>query len=90
MQMNSGRIKTKDLYCAAYIISCGGRVEEIYFSENRRPDGRPFSATFVLSGENVDKLSQDFFQGQAKANLYDFKQALHSLKAKMMSLKILH
>jgi hypothetical protein len=46
------RIKTKDLYCAAYIVSRGGILEEILLTEDGR-HGRSASATFVLSGEDV-------------------------------------
>jgi hypothetical protein len=56
------RIKTKDLYCAAYIVSCGGVVEEILLNEDGRR-GRPASATFVISGDNVETLSQEFLHG---------------------------
>lgn len=84
--MTRNRVKTKDLYFAAYIISCGGIVEDIYLSENRRLDGRPFSATFVLSGENVAKLSEAFLQGQACANVIAFRQAMHRLRDKLLNL----
>lgn len=76
------RVKTKDLYCAAYIVSQGGVVEEILLSEDGRR-GRPSSATFVLSGENVAKLSQEFLHGQASANLAAFKMVMHQLKEMM-------
>lgn len=81
------RIKTKDLYCAAYIISRGGVIDEVFLTEDgrRRSGGirRPASATFVLSGENVESLSQEFFHGQATANLAAFKLAMHQLKELM-------
>jgi hypothetical protein len=76
------RIKTKDLYCAAYIVSCGGIVEEILLNEDGRR-GRSSSATFVISGDNVETLSQEFLHGQAKANLATFKLAMHQLKGMM-------
>ena len=82
MQMMSKQVKTKDLYCAAYIISRGGNVDEILLTEDGRR-GRPSSATFVLSGENVEELSQTFFHGQANANLAAFKLAMHQLKEMM-------
>jgi hypothetical protein len=76
------RIKTKDLYCAAYIVSRGGIVEEILLTEDGRR-GRPASAAFVLSGANVDQLAQEFLQGRAEANLATFKLAMHQLKGMM-------
>ena len=79
------RVKTKDLYCAAYIVCCGGTVEDIILSEDGRR-GRPSSATFVLSGANVEALSKEFLSGQAVANLASFKQAMNLLKERMFDL----
>ena len=62
------KVKTKDLYCAAYIVSRGGTVEDIILTEDGRR-GRPSSAVFVLSGANVDVLSREFLSGAAEANL---------------------
>jgi len=79
------KIKTKDLYCAAYIVSRGGTVEDITLTEDGRR-GRPSSATFVLSGDNVETLSKEFLSGQAEANLASFKQAMNQLKERMFDL----
>jgi hypothetical protein len=76
------RIKTKDLYCAAYIVSRGGTVEEIRLTEDGRR-GRPASAIFVLNGDDVDELAQEFLHGRAEANLATFKVAMHQLKGMM-------
>jgi len=79
------KIKTKDLYCAAYIVSRGGMVEDIILTEDGRR-GRSSSATFVLSGDNVEALSKEFLGGQAIANLASFKQAMNQLKERMFDL----
>jgi hypothetical protein len=79
------KIKTKDLYCAAYIVSRGGMVEDILLTEDGRR-GRPSSAVFVLSGEGVEALSKEFLSGQAEANLAAFKQAMNQLKERMFDL----
>jgi hypothetical protein len=79
------KIKTKDLYCAAYIVSRGGTVEDIVLTEDGRR-GRPSSAVFVLSGANVEALSKEFLSGQAEANLAAFKQAMNQLKERMFDL----
>jgi hypothetical protein len=76
------RIKTKDLYCAAYIVSRGGIVEEILLTGDGRR-GRSSSAIFVLSGAKVDELAQEFLHGRAEANLATFKLAMHQLKGMM-------
>jgi len=76
------KIKTKDLYCAAYIVSRGGMVEEILLTEDGRR-GRSSSATFVLSGANVEASSREFLSGEAQANLAAFKNAMHQLKEMM-------
>ena len=79
------KIKTKDLYCAAYIVSRGGTVEDVVLSEDGRR-GRSSSAIFVLSGENVERLSREFLSGRAEANLAAFKQAMNQLKDMMFEL----
>jgi hypothetical protein len=79
------KVKTKDLYCAAYIVSRGGTVEDIILTEDGRR-GRPSSATFVLSGDTVEALSKEFLSGQAEANLASFKQAMNQLKERMFDL----
>ena len=76
------KIKTKDLYCAAYIVSRGGMVEDIILTEDGRR-GRSSSATFILSGDKVAELSQDFLHGRASANLATFKLAMNQLKEMM-------
>jgi hypothetical protein len=76
------KVKTKDLYCAAFIVSCGGMVEDITLSEDGRR-GRSSSATFILSGDNVEALSKEFLSGQANANLAAFKMAMNQLKEMM-------
>jgi hypothetical protein len=76
------KVKTKDLYCAAYIVSQGGAVEDIVLTEDGRR-GRSSSATFVLSGDNVETLSREFLSGRASANLAAFKQAMNQLKEMM-------
>jgi hypothetical protein len=79
------KVKTKDLYCAAYIVSRGGTVEDILLTEGGRR-GRPSSAVFVLGGANVEALSKEFLSGQAEANLAAFKQAMNQLKERMFDL----
>lgn len=79
------KVKTKDLYCAAYIVSRGGTVEDIVLAEDGRR-GRPSSAVFVLSGANVDVLSREFLSGEAEANLAAFKNAMNQLKERMFDL----
>lgn len=78
------RVKTKDLYCGAYILSKGGTLEDVRLSENGRK-GRP-SVTFILSGENVRELTQEFLRGKAHVNLASFKMAINQLKEVMFDL----
>jgi len=78
------RIKTKDLYCGAYILSKGGTLEDAHLSADGRR-GRP-SVTFILGGENVKKLSQEFLGGRAHVNLASFKVAINQLKEVMFDL----
>ena len=72
------QIKTKDLYCGAYILSKGGTLQDAQVHTDGRK-GRPF-VTFVLAGERVKELSQEFSRGQASVNLALFKVAMNQLK----------
>jgi len=78
------RVKTKDLYCGAYILSKGGTLEDVRLSENGRK-GRP-SVTFILSGANARELTQEFLRGKAHVNLASFKMAINQLKEVMFDL----
>ncbi len=75
------RISTQDLYCGAYILSKGGLLEEARLTGG---SGRP-SVTFVLAGEGVDQLLQEFQSGQATINLASFKVAMSHLKDVMFN-----
>ncbi|MGE5598037.1 MAG: hypothetical protein ACM3XS_01495 [Bacteroidota bacterium] len=75
------RVTTQDLYCGAYILSKGGCLEEARITgSGQRP-----SVTFILSGQNVDKLAREFQSGQAMINLAAFKVAMTHLKDVMFS-----
>ena len=77
-------VKTKDLYCGAYILSKGGTLEEATLSADGRRS-RP-SVTFILTGENARELSQEFLRGKAHVNLASFKVAVNQLKDVMFDL----
>lgn len=76
------KVKTKDLYCAAFIACRGGALEEVILTPDGRR-GRPASVTFVLSGDNVEQLSREFLNGRATVNLASFKLAMHEMKERM-------
>jgi hypothetical protein len=77
----SMQVTTQDLYCGAYILSNGGCLEEARLDKT---GGRP-SVTFVLSGQDVDKLAREFQSGQAMINLVSFKVAMTHLKDVMFA-----
>lgn len=70
-------VKTRDLYCGAYILTKGGRVAETKVMEGK--DKRLF-VNFTFTGSSVEKDSAEYRSGQAVANLATFKTALEDLK----------
>ena len=77
------KITTNDLYCGAYVLSKGGRLAEIIMNHTH---GRQ-SCLFVLTGDEVPALHQEFLEGSAVVNLRDFKAAMIHLKDQMFSYK---
>jgi hypothetical protein len=78
------KVKTRDLYCGAYIISKGGTLEDVKLAEDGH-NGRP-AVTFILSGDNVDVLSREFHHGKANANVVALRAAVDQLKGIMFNL----
>ena len=70
------KIKTKDLWQSAFMLSRGGRLQALRVKE----DGQKREVIFVLCGENINHLKQEFRSGQATCRV-------SSLKASMMHLK---
>ncbi|MGE5581094.1 MAG: hypothetical protein ACM3X9_01000 [Bacillota bacterium] len=71
------RVTTQDLYCGAYILSKGGRLEETNLARGR--SGRPF-VSFTFSGPNVEDISNEYQSGRAIADMAAFKIAMEHLK----------
>jgi hypothetical protein len=76
------RVKTKDLYCAAFLASQGGALDDVILTPDGRR-GRLASVTFIFSGDNMEQLTREFLNGQATVNLATFKLAMHEMKERM-------
>jgi len=70
------KIKTKDLWQSAFMLSRGGRLQALRIKD----DGQRREVVFVLCGENIIHLKQEFQSGQATCRV-------NLLKASMMHLK---
>jgi hypothetical protein len=70
-------VTTQDLYCGAYIMSKGGRLEETSLARGR--SGRPF-VSFTFSGPNVEEIIGEYQSGRGTADMAAFKIAMEHLK----------
>ena len=75
MQGTMESVKTSDLYHSAYLLSNGGKLEEIRI---KGKDGR--TVEFEFTGENVAKLTQEYILGEATVNLRYLKSSLNHLR----------
>lgn len=71
------QVTTQDLYCGAYILSKGGRLEASSLTRGR--SGRPF-VSFTFSGPNVEDISNEYQSGRGTADMAAFKIAMEHLK----------
>ena len=72
-------IKTSDMYCASYILSEGGKLQNVQVSQR---DDRP-CAEFTLTGDDVLQLEQTFRSGKAMVDLMRFRTSLRHIKDNM-------
>jgi hypothetical protein len=78
--MSKQHITTQDLYCGAYFLTRGLKLENVNLIEGR--DFRK-SATFLFSGMKAEEVVQEYKCGQAVAPIGALKVALEYLKDEM-------
>ncbi len=70
------KIKTKDLWQSAFMLSRGIRLEDVSLNAG----GRKREVYFILDGEEVDELSQEFKTGQALCRVTALRGSMAHLK----------
>ncbi len=77
--VSTQRIKTKDLWQSAFMLSRGGRLKTLRIKDN----GQRREVIFILSGENINNLKEEFQSGQATCQVRLLKASLMHLKDEM-------
>lgn len=68
---------TQDLYCGAYLLTSGGRLEDTRLTRGR---GNRLFISFVFSGPEIEEQNQRYQNGQATVNVASYRIALEHLK----------
>ena len=76
------RLKTKDLWCSAFVLAKGGELETIQINKN---GGSKREAMFVLAGPDVTELSREYQTGHALCNVSRLRASMLHLKEQMFS-----
>jgi hypothetical protein len=71
------QITTQDLYCGAYLLSNGDRLDGTKLIRGR--GNRPL-VSFIFSGPEIEEHSRKYQNGQATVNVASFKIAIEHLK----------
>jgi hypothetical protein len=71
----SNQVSTSDLYEAGYYYISGFKLEKVdIVNQNRKEMGR-----FTFSGDGIQKAQLVYFNGEAMANLMDFRRTYFHL-----------
>jgi len=73
------RIKTKDLWQSAFLLAKGSHLQDLCV----KTDGHRQEVTFILSGENINRLKREFTSGQAVCRVGILKASMMHLKDEM-------
>jgi len=73
--MNPTRRETTDIFRGAFFMCMGGQLTEIRFKESGRP-----IASFLFSGQDLEKHDIAYVSGQALVNPVQLREALNHLR----------
>jgi len=73
---HSERLITNDLYLAAFLLCAGAELSRLEHNGRRRK-------SFVLSGEQVHRLRNEYESGTVRLNMRSFRESLVTVRRKM-------
>lgn len=73
-------LETTDLFKSAFLLSVGGVLSHIRIDYNGRR-----TATFLITGENLDRHHSDYVTGRALVNPITLKNALNHLRDQLFT-----
>lgn len=68
-------LEITDIFRGAFLLASGGDLAEIRIRNNGKR-----IATFLITGENLDKLDREYRTGQALVNPVQLREALNHLR----------
>jgi hypothetical protein len=68
-------LETTDIFRGAFLLASGGELAEVRVRNNGRR-----IATFLIAGENLAKLDQDYRTGRALVNPLQLRESLNHLR----------
>ena len=68
-------METTDIFRGAFLLAKGGELAGVTVSGNGRR-----IATFLISGENLDKLEREYRAGRALVNPLELRESLNHLR----------
>ncbi len=68
-------LETTDIFRGAYFLSCGGELRDVRIRNNGKR-----IATFLITGEDLDRLDRDYRTGRALVNPLQFRESLNHLR----------
>ncbi len=73
--MKTNSLETTDIFRGAFFLCRGAELSGIRFRHNGRP-----IATFLITGEGLDRLDKQYRNGQALVNPLQFRESLNHLR----------
>ena len=78
--MTDNHLETTDLFKSAFLLSMGGVLTHIRIDYNGRR-----TATFLITGENLDRHNSDYVTGRALVNPVKLKNSLNHLRDQLFT-----
>ena len=73
--MKTSRLETTDIFRGAFFLCKGAELTEVSFRNNGKR-----IATFLITGDGLDKLDKQYRDGQALVNPLQFRESLNHLR----------
>ena len=70
-----GTVEVTDLFKGAFLLCMGARLDRVRVRNNGRA-----IATFLISGQNLDRLDSDWRAGRALVNPVQLRESLNHLR----------
>ena len=70
-----GTVEVTDLFKGAFLLCMGGRLDKVQVQNNGRK-----IATFLITGDDLDRLDSDYRTGRALVNPVQLRESLNHLR----------